>query len=387
MFGPMTRLLLGRTMWLLFGLLLLIEAIFIAESFTTLMAIVVSNGGRVWDILLLLALKSPEIVDFALPLAILIGLYFALTGARDDSELVVYAAAGVSWWRIPQFAIGVGSVGMVVSVTFAGFITPSANYAQRLAIHVLETKRVVQEITAPAPQNARREIKDRTIIATPPRDGSSLRGNLFIFETSEENGWRVSQAKDWDVDGPAGDGSYSVRLNSFRDYVGHAGDRGADAGNDPLAVQLGTTRMQVSNLKLDFRLEELVRAIDRNRRDHEKVLLNIFDLPSEALKSVDPRFGEILGRALICLLAAGVAVAMATWSGSRLGRYLALPAGVFVVMGGDVVIRTYLGEVASKGDSEFWGSAAICLLALTVIPLIYPSLRKNMLTAPSRGPA
>ena len=95
--GPMTRLLAGRTMRILLGLLVLIEAIFIAESFTTTIETVVSNGGSAWDLFLLLLLQTPEIVDFALPLVLLIGLFFAINAARDDNELVVCSAAGVPW--------------------------------------------------------------------------------------------------------------------------------------------------------------------------------------------------------------------------------------------------------------------------------------------------
>ena len=93
--GPMTRLLGWRSLRMLLGLLALIEAIFIAESFTSLMESVVRNGGSALDLALLLTLKTPEVIDFALPLVILLGLFFAINASRDDNELVVCAAAGV----------------------------------------------------------------------------------------------------------------------------------------------------------------------------------------------------------------------------------------------------------------------------------------------------
>ena len=384
MLGPLSRLLAGRTLWLLVGLLVLIEAIFIAESFTTLMAIVVSNGGSVWDILLLLLLKSPEIVDFALPLAILIGLYFAITTSRDENELVVYSAAGVSWLRIPQFALGVGIIGMLVSVLFAGFVTPTANYAQRIAIHLLETHRVIQEITNPAPQNARREIRNRTIIATPPSDDTSVRGNLFIFEELDGDSWRVSQAKDWSVEGPEDDESYSVRLNSFRDYVGQGVDQNG-LGNEQLGLQLNTARMQVRNLTLDFRLEELVRAIDRNRNPNEQILFTFRDLSKGLEGKTNRRFGEIIGRAIVCLLAGGVAVAAVAFSAGRIGRFLALPIAVVAVMGGDIAARTWLGDAANNLASAFWPAVLLCIALAVSVPMIYPLLHRERLITPLRG--
>ena len=385
MFGPLTRLLAGRTLWLLVGLLVLIEAIFIAESFTTLMAIVVSNGGSVWDILLLLLLKTPEIVDFALPLAILIGLYFAIKTARDESELVVYAAAGVSWWRIPQFALGVGLAGMLISILFAGYITPTANYAQRLTIHFLETRRVVQEITSPSPQNTIRRIKDRMIIATPPTDKNSQRGNLFVFETVDDDGWRVSQARDWEVDGPEEDGSYSIQLNSFRDYIGQTEKPAVESPPNKPTLQLDKARLQVNNLALDFRIEELVRAIDRGRRPHERMLHAPNGANTAFTGVINRRLGEVLGRAIVCLLAAGAAVAMAAWSARRVGHYLSLPLGVVIVMGGDIIARTLLGDLGHGAATGFIYYAIGALAVAAAVPLIYPTLRREYLIAPVRG--
>ena len=160
----MTRLLGWRSLRMLLGLLALIEAIFIAESFTSLMESVVRNGGSALDLALLLTLKTPEVVDFALPLVILMGLFFAINSSRDDNELVVCAAAGVPWTRIPLFALNIGFAGFFVSVLFAGYLTPLSNYAQRMAIYALETHRTLQEIIDPSPKNSMRGLRDRTVI-------------------------------------------------------------------------------------------------------------------------------------------------------------------------------------------------------------------------------
>lgn len=387
--NPMRRLLFGRTFWLIGGLLLLIEAIFLAESFTTLMAIVVSNGGSVWDVFLLLALKSPEVVDFALPIAILIGLYFAITSARDDNELMVCAASGVSWLNIPRFALGVGLLGFVTSILFAGYITPSAKYGLRLAVHYLETKRVVDEITNPAPRNSILEVKGRTVIASPPLDDESARGNLFIFQERPDNGWQASQAQDWDIIGPEDDESYAVSLKRFRDYSGRSGGNAQDS--ETLGFQLDAARLNISNLSLDFRIEELVEAIDQGRRSHERVIYPLLgaNIAQHALdnrpRELSRRVGEVLGRALICLFAAGAAVAVAAWNATKLGKYLALPCGVVVVMVADIVIKPILGDAAVGGGGVFIGLFFTALLVVVLLPNFYVLYRKETMVAPVRG--
>lgn len=390
--GPMSRLLAGRTLWLLIGLIALIEAIFLAESFTTLMEIVVSNGGSVFDTGLLLILKSPQIVDFALPLVLLIGLYFAIIAAREDNEFIVCAAAGVPWTQIPGFAIKVGLAGFVVSVIFAGYLTPMANYLQRLEIRALESRRALAEITEPAPKSSLRRIQDRTVIATPPTSPDAERGTLFIFEPDNGAGWRVSQAEDWTVVGPASDGGYSILLKSFRDYAGVSGSEGAaePRDDDPLRTQLQRTRMTVKSLALDFRIESVVSAIDETRRAHEQVLVSWADVAGPGTPGnpvIDRRLGEVLARGLLCLFAALAAVAAAAWAGTRGGRYLALPVSAVSVLGGDIVIRTVLGDAAAAGAQMFWPTFAIAAAASVALPMIYIGKRRETMIAPGRSRA
>ena len=83
---PILRLLAPRCFWLLAGVILLIEAIYVAEQFSSLMEFIVTNGGTAWDTLILAALQTPEVIDFALPIAILIAMYFAILNARDSNE-------------------------------------------------------------------------------------------------------------------------------------------------------------------------------------------------------------------------------------------------------------------------------------------------------------
>lgn len=382
--GPMTRLLAGRTFWMLVGLLALIEAVFVAEIFTGLLSEVIRNGGSAVDVAVLLLLEAPEIVDFALPIVLLIGLYFAINAARRDNELVVCAAAGVPWTRLPVFAFWAGVIAFAVSLLFAGVLTPLGKYTQRLALYQLEARAVIAQLTDPGPRSALHEIRGRTIIATLSDDPKAERGNLFIYHPESAGGWRVSQADDWSVEGPDDDDGYSVRLKAFRDYAGSiVPDGGADPEQDRLRQTLDFATIDVRNLSMDFRVEQVMRAIDTARREGERMVFAGAADTAQAVR-LDRRTGEILARALLCIVAALVAVAAAAWSATPAGRFAALPVALFAVLTGDIVGRALLGGAAAQGLAAFLAMAAICTGIGIGLPLIYVLRRGELVIAPGR---
>ncbi len=385
--APMTRLLSRRTLWYLAGLFALIEAIFVADVFTSQLEAVLRNGGSAPDLALLILLKTPQIVDFALPIVILLGVFFAISTARDDNELIVYAAAGVPWTQIPAFALKVGLFGLCASVAFAGFVTPVANYSERIAFYHMETRHAIAQITTPEPRNTVRTVRGRTVIATPPNGPGAERGNLFVFDPGTGAGWRVSQADDWAVEGPREDGTYSVRLRGFRDYRGQpaAAPAAEDGG---VGVALDTARLTVRSFSTEFRLSEIIASLDRTRRGDERLLFTWADLTSGAAdRLIDRDAGRILGRALLCPFAALLAVAAAAWGGTRIGRFAALPVAGLIVLGADLLAPTFLADAAEAGPAAFAaGFGALAVLALA-LPLPYIAHRGEAMIAPGAGRA
>ncbi len=385
----MTRLLAGRALRILIGLLALIEAIFLAEAFTTLMENVVQNGGSAPDLARLLLLESPKIVDFALPIVLLVGLYFAITAARDHNELVVCAAAGVPWTRIPGVALVAGLLALVLSLVFAGVLTPLASYGQRLAMHELRAGAVIRRITEPDTVGRVQHLQGRTVVSSAPEQPDAQRGNIFIYHPDEGAGWRVSQAEDWAVIGPTAENDYAVKLRAFRDYTGNLAPTqltDAQGTEDALRATLQIATITVKNLSMDFRLEQVIRGIDRIRRKHE---LTLFELLSrgaaEGEWQVNRDTGEMLGRAIICLFAALSAVAAAAWSASRVGRIAALPVAAVAVLLGDVVARALLGDAAHAGAGALLGGSLVLLVAAIALPLALVLKRGELILAPGRG--
>lgn len=390
--SPMTRILWRRGWRTVAGILVLIAAIFIAESFTTLLSQVMEHQGSAARLALLLGLKLPEIVDFALPLALMLGLYFALTGARDDRELVICAAAGAPWTQVPRFALLVGLGGMAISLLFAAVVKPSASYAARLTFYDLELRAIAAKLAGEGPASFTRTIEGRTVIATPGDSSGAVSGNLFVYQEDAEGAWRFDQADEWGVLGRDIDAGVRVELRGYRTYSGGPSTIAAPADrSEPSAVGLtvGPAVIQVSNLVVNIQEDEVLPARNRDRRPHETLFLGMFEGSAglAALASPSPRLGEAVARALLCPFAALVAVAGAAFAGTGPGRFTALPLTTGLVLGFDILSRALLRDAGAGPPAAFWGTALALAAVAVLAPLAYVLARRERMVIPARGRA
>ncbi|GEM_PF-6183960 len=339
--NPITRILAGRTAKMVIGILVIVEAVFISESFTTLLEITIKFGGDAWSLATLLALKMPQIIDFGLPIAIVIGFYFAITSARDNSELIVCAAAGISWKRLPVFALQIGGLGMVVSLLVSGYGLPMASYAKRIAIAQMYSAQITRQLLDPSPKITLREIGDNTLITLPGgSENGELRDNLFVYHPSVAGKLHVSLAEDWTVtrtNKSGQEGVFSANLRQFTDYSLQSRDQ-----------QLSTAR--VNQFSLEFKLSDLLREVDRKRRDDEVFLVGLAGLFSTS-EPTDARgiLGEKIARALLCPAAALLALLGAALSQFRFARLTALPFALAGVLTLDILGREILSNAAVAG--------------------------------------
>lgn len=374
------------------GVLGLILVIFIAESFTTLMSQVLDNNGSVWRLAGLLLLKTPEVIDFALPIALTLGLYFAVAGARDDNELVICAAAGTSWATIPIFAATLGMAALCISLLFSAVITPSSSYMMRLSFHAMEIDGIARKIEGDGPASFIRSLDNRTVIATPSPDPDAKRGNLFLFQEERDGRWRFDQARDWSISGASPDDGFRVTLEGYRTYSGRPGS--AEAA--PIAtvsggggVTFGLGNIKVSNLTVDIRSEEVLPVRNRARLGPEVMFLGLLNDGPDAARLSQPteRLASAFARAVLCPFAAMIAIAGAAWSGTRIGRYPSLPVTVLTVLAFDILSRALLGAVAPMGGTAFWVTAGAMTSWALLLPLVYILTRREELLIPRRSRA
>ncbi len=366
--GPVTRILALPTLARLGLLLVLVVAVFLAESFTTLMEEALRYGGGSADVFVLLAYQAPEIVDLALALGVLIALFFALWEARDRGELIILATSGVRWTKVVGFALWLGFFGGILSVLVAGYVIPAARYAERIAMADLRSDHVLHQITAPGPRNSRQTINEMTFIATPPVQKDQLRGQLFAFQMYPDQSWRAGQSRDWDVLGPDEDGKYVIKLNATAAYTSQGFDPEVEA---PPAI----STLRVRNTGVDFLMEEVLPVAKKVRRDNESAV--------SLQPGVDPRLGNVLTRGLLVPMAALLAVAAVLASGRSFLRFLTLPVAAVLLLLFDVLGRTVVRDLL--GVLPFWQLSLGALLAYLGPALLFALMRGEAVMLPVRG--
>lgn len=392
---PVLRILGRPIMARLLLMLLVVEAIFLAESFTSLMEQALRHGGLAADIFVLLLFKAPEILDLALATGMLIAVYFATGDARNRGELVILATAGVHWFRVIALVMSLGLLGGGLSMLNAGFLLPISNFAERLKMADLRKNHVVSRMRDPGPQNTLLTIRDTTFLATPPHDSSapidstdfsapsdgqtpaSQRGQLFVFQPDVDGNWRASQSSNWRIDEtnspdqqaddqttnthiPGGRKSHSILLDDLSVY------QGPYPQPDPQSRPLFVNRFSVATAQFDFRMSDAAPPVDRARTRTERLL----NLSAEET----PRLARLATRALMVPMGGLLALA-ALLAGAAAGgraRYVALPVAALIMMMGDVLVRSLIsGWVGTLWPPLLIALAMVIYLGPVLAYLVY----------------
>ena len=113
------------------AVIVLIEAIFLAEHFTWVFKDAVRHEADLFGISLILMLTSTEIFDLALAIAILMASYATLLRMRENREMLVLFASGLGPYQLSALILVVALAGQMVSTIGSGLIDPLARYTQR----------------------------------------------------------------------------------------------------------------------------------------------------------------------------------------------------------------------------------------------------------------
>jgi len=113
------------------AVIVLIEAIFLAEHFTWVFRDAVRHEADLAGIALVLLCTSTEIFDLALAVAILMASYLILLRMRENRELLVLFASGLGPYQLGVLIVIVALAGQVISTIGSGVADPLSRYAQR----------------------------------------------------------------------------------------------------------------------------------------------------------------------------------------------------------------------------------------------------------------
>lgn len=358
-------------------LLLVIEAIFLAESFTTLMEHALRLGGSARDVFTLLGFKAPEILDLALALSLLIATYFATQDARNRGELLILATAGVHWARVICVVLMLGALGGLLSFANAGLVVPMAKYGERLTLAELRKDHVlgrIQQTPENATQPTLQTIRDTTFIATPTArqvdvqtdPTAQRRGQLFVFQPDVDGRWRVAQSRDWHVTDPAPADTHKVILQQLTV---------ADGPYPQTDMAPPINRFSVASADFAFQMADAAPATNLIRSRSE-TLLTFWGSDASLLI-------HVAARALMVPMAALFALAALTAAGTGPLRHTALPLAALLMLSADVASRGLLTQLSSLLPTA-------PLLALMIVlylgpPLAYLIWRGEALMKPERG--
>ena len=98
------------------AVIILIEAIFLAEHFTWVFRDAVRHEADLSGIALVLACTSTEIFDLALAIAILMAAYVTLLRMRENREMLVLFASGLGPYQLGALVLIVALAGQVVGI-------------------------------------------------------------------------------------------------------------------------------------------------------------------------------------------------------------------------------------------------------------------------------
>jgi lipopolysaccharide export LptBFGC system permease protein LptF len=226
--GDYARGFFARVLAQTFAVIVLIEAIFLAEHFTWVFKDAVRHEANLGGITLVLLCTSTEIFDLALAIAILMAAYATLLRMRENREMLVLFASGLGPWQLSTLILAVALAGQLVSTVGSGLVDPMSRFAQRAILFSSELGSLKKGVAkgefyyfpsyvayamdhvtgGVAPPTAPGQVP--VIDARPMPDRT-----LFVYQQIAPHASRVITAAQARLDGPDMSGRIVLNLNDF----------------------------------------------------------------------------------------------------------------------------------------------------------------------------
>jgi lipopolysaccharide export system permease protein len=348
-----------------FAVIVLIEAIFLAEHFTWVFKDAVRHEADLFGISLILICTSTEIFDLALAIAILMAAYLTLLRMRENREMLVLFASGLGPWQLSSLILVVALAGQLVSTVGSGLVDPMSRYAQRSILFSSELRSLKKGVAkgefyyfpsyvayamdhvrnAAPPPAAPGEV--RVIDARPLSDsGSGKDRTLFVYQQIAPHTSRVVTAAQARLDGPDRKGRIVLNLNDFTSHtfadahpMPSAGDASAhtealkSTGLEDLKVP--RINMKVRDMSQLMMVDQLLPFTDRSSNTAEQTVVEQLFVPdnhtAQARADQMRLLAERLSRSLLSFLAPLVALLGVAFT-TRLTNWFALPLSCLALM-------------------------------------------------------
>ncbi len=339
--GPLAQLFAQRffsgVALLVFIVMVLFEAVFLAERFPMVFRAVFEHHADPSASLILLLWNSTQVVDLALAIAVLVAVYWTTLRLRENRELLVLVAAGTGPYQLINLVVMVAVLALISSITVSGILDPAARFAERQLLFNAEFQALRTGINT----GQFYEFSGRVAFAPARKAGVAKRAaayqtrGLFVYEDVAPGKFRVVTADHASLEGPDAIGRVVLKLGGFTSQTFTSAGRGGctnctpdDKSNSRMALLSGdVTQAMMADQLLTF-----------EPRGSSADELSIFDQFAETGYSTDPRhredmrlLGERLARCFLCLLAPFVALACVCLTNRRT-NYFALPLACMALM-------------------------------------------------------
>jgi lipopolysaccharide export LptBFGC system permease protein LptF len=359
------------------AVIILIEAIFLAEHFTWVFRDAVRHEADLSGIALVLACTSTEIFDLALAVAILMASYMTLLRMRENREILVLFASGLGPYQLGVLVLIVALAGQLTSTIGSGLLDPLSRYAQRSILFSSELRSLKKGVAknefyyfpsyvayamervedgAPppaAPGQVPMIDASGNAKATPSKDRT-----LFVYQQTGPNTSRVVTAAQARLDGPDRSGRIVLNLNDFTSHtfadahpLGGAGPGGAvKCANCPDTLKdMPPISMKVRDMSQLMMVDQLLPFTARSSNTVEQTLYEQLFVPD--YRSPDARaaqmrlLAERFSRSLLSFLAPLVALLGVALT-NRTTNWFALPLSCLGLMAVNLLCEWVITSVA-----------------------------------------
>ncbi|MDB5740477.1 MAG: LptF/LptG family permease [Alphaproteobacteria bacterium] len=387
-----------------FAVIVLIEAIFLAEHFTWVFKDAVRHEADLFGISLILLCTSTEIFDLALAIAILMAAYLTLLRMRENREMLVLFASGLGPWQLSSLILVVALAGQLVSTVGSGLVDPMSHYAQRSILFVSELRSLKKGVAkgefyyfpsyvayamdhvtdgAPPP-TAPGGVP--VIDARPPDAAVGKDRTLFVYQQIAPHTSRVVTAAQARLDGPDRSGRIVLNLNDFTSHTfadAHPMPSAGDALTRPDAIRsTGLEDLKVPRINMKVRdmsqlmmVDQLLPFTDRSSNTPEQTVVEQLFVPDhhtpDARAAQMRLLAERFSRSLLSFLAPLVALLGVAFT-TRLTNWFALPLSCLALMSVNLGAEALINAVAPLGVAAallpvFLLYAAVSVIVLTVM--------------------
>jgi len=367
------------------AVVILIEAIFLAEHFTWVFRDAVRHEADLSGIALVLACTSTEIFDLALAIAILMAVYVTFLRMRENRELLVLFGSGLGPYQLGALVLIVALAGQVISITGSGLADPMSRYAQRSILFSSELRSLKKGVAKnefyyfpsyvayamdhvqggappPAAPGEVQVIDASTYARAAPAPGGDR--TLFVYQQIGPHTSRIVTAAQARLDGPDLGGRIVLNLSDFTSHTF------ADA--HPLASEDGKPRalsgkcfncpdafsdgppisMKVRDMSQLMMVDQLLPFTARaSNIDEQTIFEQLFvpDLETGDTRAAQMRLlAERFSRSLLSFLAPLVALLGVSLT-NRMTNWLALPLSCLALMSVNLICESVITSVGPLG--------------------------------------